>query len=110
MLADNQQKWVDALRSGEYKQCKGRLHDSLGSSHCCLGVLNIVAEQNGVALTFDSGIQADPEAEAWVGLSTGWGEYRGGSLMANNDDGLSFSEIADIIESEPEGLFVKEGQ
>lgn len=33
--------WVQALRSGEYKQCKGTLHD--GDGYCCLGVLLKVA-------------------------------------------------------------------
>lgn len=28
--------WVDALRSGEYLQTTGKLHDSVG--YCCLGV------------------------------------------------------------------------
>jgi hypothetical protein len=31
------QRWVDALRSGQYKQGKGFLHR--GNKFCCLGVL-----------------------------------------------------------------------
>jgi len=31
------QKWVDALRSGEYEQAQSKLFD--GSNYCCLGVL-----------------------------------------------------------------------
>lgn len=34
-------KWVAALRSGEFKQCKGTLHNGVG--YCCLGVLLAVA-------------------------------------------------------------------
>lgn len=30
-------KWLAALRSGEYEQTEGRLHDKVG--YCCLGVL-----------------------------------------------------------------------
>jgi hypothetical protein len=28
-------KWVDALRSGKYFQCEGKLKDDKGN-HCCL--------------------------------------------------------------------------
>ncbi len=32
-------KWVKALRSGDYKQAYGRLHDTTTGGFCCLGVL-----------------------------------------------------------------------
>lgn len=32
-------KWVEALRSGEYQQTQGKLHDNTSNSYCCLGVL-----------------------------------------------------------------------
>src|ERR1700722_19140718 len=32
-------KWVAALRSGEYKQGDGKLHNRTDDSYCCLGVL-----------------------------------------------------------------------
>ena len=38
MKKDTKEKWVAALRSGEYKQCQGELKDASGA-HCCLGVL-----------------------------------------------------------------------
>jgi len=38
MNKDTKEKWVAALRSGEYRQCQGELKDSIGA-HCCLGVL-----------------------------------------------------------------------
>ena len=41
MLNPNAQKWVDALRSGEYKQTRGALRgDDEGNEpkFCCLGV------------------------------------------------------------------------
>ncbi len=31
-------QWVDALRSGKYKQTRGYLHE-IGVGHCCFGVL-----------------------------------------------------------------------
>lgn len=37
------QKWIAALKSGEYKQGKSCLHDVEQDTYCCLGVLNEVA-------------------------------------------------------------------
>ena len=41
------QQWIDALRSGEYDQCKGALGkldpDTGAMSYCCLGVLATIA-------------------------------------------------------------------
>lgn len=42
MKADLKQKWVEALRSGEYEQADGALHDARKNSYCCLGVLCVV--------------------------------------------------------------------
>src|SRR6476620_9902297 len=36
-------KWVDALRSGRFKQGQIYLYDSEDSTYCCLGVAEIVA-------------------------------------------------------------------
>jgi len=41
MKKEYAEKWVNALRSGEYGQCKGKLSDGNGS-YCCLGVLNCI--------------------------------------------------------------------
>jgi hypothetical protein len=43
MDADLKAKWVEALRSGEFKQAQGTLHDAKHDSYCCLGVLCKVA-------------------------------------------------------------------
>lgn len=53
MNRENIQKWVDALRSGEYKQGFGYLNqaDKRGESrYCCLGVACEVAIRNGLQL------------------------------------------------------------
>lgn len=39
MDAQIKAKWVEALRSGEYKQGSGHLHDQKTDCYCCLGVL-----------------------------------------------------------------------
>src|SRR5687767_2665019 len=36
MTSEQKAKWLSALRSGEYKQCKGSLHDA--GTFCCMGV------------------------------------------------------------------------
>jgi hypothetical protein len=46
-------KWIEALRSGKYKQTRGRLADRIG--FCCLGVACEVAIENGVKLTKKTG-------------------------------------------------------
>jgi hypothetical protein len=39
MDAQLKAKWVEALRSGEFKQAQSELHDTRNDSYCCLGVL-----------------------------------------------------------------------
>lgn len=43
-------KWVSALRSGEYKQTKGKIRNGnqYGMTYCCLGVLSDLAVKAGV--------------------------------------------------------------
>ena len=120
--------WVDALRSGKYKQTTRWLRDD--DAFCCLGVAcELFRQTHG-----DGEWVTMPDATARVfvldnvhitkilpsrvrtalGLRGNDGEYGASSqakrvsLALNNDRGMSFSEIADIIESEPEGLFLKE--
>lgn len=111
-LTKPQQLWVDALRSGEYKQGKGALQS--GDSFCCLGVACIVAEKHGVPVekvhgrVLGSHLSLQVGVQRWLGLSDCTGIYsKGTSLAGLNDTGVPFSEIADIIESKPEGLFVE---
>lgn len=37
------EQWTTALRSGQYKQCKGRLYRREEDAYCCLGVLGVLA-------------------------------------------------------------------
>ena len=85
MDAQLKSKWVEALRSGEYKQCAGFLENTELKEHCCLGVLCVVA-----------GKEPDHLAYAWLKQATG--DY-GPFVMMNDDDGKSFAEIADYIEA-----------
>jgi hypothetical protein len=127
-LNENARKWVEALRSGEYVQGTRVLTSVIDGAQrdCCLGVACKVAIDNGVQLEVTKGMHCDlacmryndatcgvpEEVRNWLGLTTSLGEgdqrnhtYERFGLYRENDHGKSFAEIADIIESEPEGLF-----
>jgi hypothetical protein len=99
-------KWLKALRSGEYKQTKGRLKDSVG--YCCLGVLcDLHAKETGntwdesgnlPAYFGESGTLPDRVVK-WSGvpdMNPDIPEHY--NLGAYNDVGATFEDIADAIE------------
>lgn len=93
-------KWVEALRSGKYKQAQGKLRTHEGDAHCCLGVL---CEVMGLEPRGPGYFMPD-KALRTVGLNKsvpGLGS-RGVTqayLITMNDSGAPFSEIADWIEA-----------
>lgn len=117
-------KLVEALRSGEFTRTTGKLFD--GESYCCLGVACIVA---GKTFKFE---RRHNEPSFWhtkeegrfgtdtvmseavrhaFGFKTTSGFFGDPDTFENglaimNDFGSSFEEIADVIEREPEGLFI----
>lgn len=107
----NRKLWVAALRSGEYKQGKGYL--CLNDCYCCMGVLcevgGVDKVQTSERLTYaynGESQYAPASAVAFVGLFSSRGDMPNSKpLTLMNDNGASFSQIADIIESEPPGLF-----
>jgi len=118
-------QWVRALRSGKYKQGRRYLRKEISGEDrfCCLGVLcelavkaKVIPEPNKVG----SGYRYKYEGEAhtlplriqkWAGLTDEVGSFKNKkngftSLVFKNDSyKFDFQQIADIIESEPEGLF-----
>lgn len=97
--------WVERLRNGTIPQIQGQLAKGVG--RCCLGVACDIAVELGVIDGYPSGrgSLSDPVRDL-MGLRHRFGQYgydRG--LALENDSGSSFAKIADIIESEPEGLF-----
>ena len=105
-------KWVEALRSGEFEQTAGVLAISTRTAHCCLGVLCEVAIKNGLELSvavpklghsteFDGCAVFLPDHVAeWAGLMR-----KGESVLSSmNDAGKTFAEIADRIEADWEEL------
>ncbi len=115
------QLWTKALRSGKYKQTVGRLNrDNL--EFCCLGIACEVALADGVDLdvsskTVDSeprGLEISyndhtgslPDAVAeWLGIDSDGGlvfedmNDKRLSLAVLNDGGMTFDQIADIIDA-----------
>jgi hypothetical protein len=122
-MNNNTKKWVEALRSGKYKQGKAYLRK--GDKYCCLGVACELAIESGVKVLVDKidnnthyynnkTKKLPREVTDWLGLKTDIGEFDrteqyvyNNSLTNLNDNGKTFNDIADIIESEPEGLFDK---
>lgn len=105
-MNDAAKKWVAALRSGNYSQCAGKLTN--GEGYCCLGVAEKVLNPAGdwghkVHLTEATRIKLGLQSLDGGFDVSGWHNF----LTTLNDRGDSFSEIADIIESEPEGLFME---
>lgn len=112
MDAGVKERWVAALRSGEYKQTTGYLKTDYG--YCCLGVLCDIhdKEQAGSGVNWEAGQDEDrlfwsyltcegtlPERVMdWAQLDNHNPEIEGDSLAELNDGGKSFAHIADLIE------------
>jgi hypothetical protein len=116
IMNDNMKLVLKALRSGEYKQTKAALQDEDG--YCCLGVMcDVYRKETGAELvlspfgrgTLAGGDLGDQEGvREWVGLVHREGDSEGHPTLAelNDSNNCTFSQIADFIESEPEGLLV----
>jgi hypothetical protein len=109
----NARKWIAALRSGEFKQGSNCLRN--GDLFCCLGAACELYRLHAGGPEWDGGLYMEwstvlPETvQAWLGLRSNTGIYsRSNKLALDNDSGKTFAEIADIIESEPPGLFIEE--
>jgi hypothetical protein len=112
------ERWVQALKSGQYQQGQHELHPE-ADSYCCLGVLCELyrAEQGkgewrqgpmgGEHHIFTEGVDGDYETAVlpkavkdWAGMQSSVGEIVGtdDALSALNDEGMEFSQLADLIE------------
>lgn len=125
MKTDVKTKWLDALRSGEYKQGKNVLHDEATDTFCCLGVLCDLAVKEGVVTSEHyehvNRMVTSYDAEGaftvlpikvaeWAGLEDSDDMRRAvnpkvyvssepdGSVAYLNDLGYTFEQIADLIE------------
>ena len=116
------QRWVQALRSGQYSQCRKVLHNKTTNGYCCLGVLcdlfaqekHLDAERDVFYRARDYDQTLPSEVAEWAGLESknpmvAYSTERGEriSLTRLNDGGpwlevapLDFLKIADLIEAE----------
>jgi hypothetical protein len=117
MNPDVKAKWTTALRSGKYRQGHGFLRvkgqNGADDRFCCLGVLCELAVEAGVTKQLNSGYETrygvsgdsntavlPGHVRQWAGMDSHAGSYDNGdrSLTGDNDGGVPFSDIADIIE------------
>lgn len=118
------ERWIAALRSGKFNQTTGVLHRTKehgkdAEGYCCLGVLCELAVAEGVITSrvdsFGDLVAYGPSGhtgflpeavDAWAELTKGYDPVlsSGESLSVLNDDGKSFTEIADVIEADIDAL------
>jgi hypothetical protein len=112
--------FVEALRSGRYKQCRGHMHVRMyGEIHlfCALGVVadlireelkeewHVVLGPAGDQAVEIYGLSALPDKDAWTALLaphhlalTGLTNNNTDELLGMNDNQISFNKIADYVE------------
>ena len=103
--------WIQALRSGKYKQGRLVLHNVLNDSYCCLGVacalfaeqLNLTTTHTEFSISYNDYLSLAPddvvELLQLVDRS-GSNKKNSNSLAALNDSGkYSFDQIADELET-----------
>lgn len=126
MIEAIKDKWVAALRSGEYKQGQNKLVNADGS-FCCLGVLCELAHKEGIVnnkeVIVDEETPLNPgtyydkawaylplSVQDWAGMRSSAGSFfeetnpRERHLSHINDSGASFEDIANTIEKHWENL------
>lgn len=119
MKAELKTKWIEALRSGRYRQAQNVLRDPSGAM-CCLGVLLDVDQPTGWGAErinrfhrhcVEHVNSSDSDAQDFLGLKYRESQGLEFSVIRNgdpakalhvltemNDSGRSFSDIADWIE------------
>lgn len=117
MKPELKSKWLEALRSGKYKQGKGCLLQVMPDGekrYCCLGVLaDLLGATEGGETVTDSSVQPEgqPLSMNFIGggakatmlptsvqldINLGWDQCS--ALADRNDQGYSFETIAREIE------------
>ncbi len=120
----NRKKLVEALRSWEYKQGSGVLYQG-GKTFSVLGVACDLAIKEGVVPDWEYSIDHNcyicdnasfllpNKVKRWLGFKGRYGRYTMNenimfTLGEDNDYGVPFVELAEIIESEPKDLIGKD--
>lgn len=107
MKEEIRDKWVAALRSGEFVQGHYTLYDFSYNSYCCLGVLCELHRREFRSESWILGTPSfyfgheshlPPEVIEWLGIEEDM--YLSSFLMgANDSDGWPFAKIARYIEA-----------
>lgn len=108
MKKEIKDKWVAALRSGDYEQ--GKYKAKIGNKYCCLGVLiDVFLKEKGLtwldrtttkafmgedAINYAQSVYLPKDVADWAALKTPIGVY--GKM--NDFQNKTFNEIADFIE------------
>ena len=93
-------QWTKALKSGKYQQGRGRLRSCDKKEYCVQGVLADLHYQatgrewpdNALAFLSD-------DVRAWAGLTDATSSFHLQKCMSGNDNGETFEELADYIDS-----------
>lgn len=112
MKEEIKDRWVEALRSGKYKQ--GRKVLKKGKNFCCLGVLCDITKDE-LGLEWNARIPASDSLDGerlflplsvkdYAGLSARNPGVGVKALSDMNDTGVKFNRIADLIEKHWEEL------
>ena len=113
MKPEIKERWVKALRSGEYEQTTGILHGDEG--YCCLGVLcDLYAKEHDVFWNYNSNtmrydmfgedLNLPLKVVEWASVNRNPAVVQEGmgttTLSFMNDGGFDFNQIAQIIEEQ----------
>lgn len=103
LRSDIKTAWLEALRSGEYKQGYGYLYDERENSFCCLGVLCRVKHPEDDLDKIDMYAMPAEIYKEFQFEDADWGlkckvDGEMEDLAELNDHGRTFLAIADIIE------------
>lgn len=94
MNAEIKKKWIEALRSGDYRQGFGGLKKE--DCFCCLGVLCQIKDPEGwIGPRWHGAMNILPVEEAYK-IDLKWASQL--TLIDKNDAAVSFIEIANWIE------------
>lgn len=124
-IGPNQEKWLQALESGEYEQGVGFLLCT--GKYCCLGVGCELSgaskdgtDNSRLAHSFDDEYRKAPQRTVdWLGLKSPWGffgghdhldckdGFRAGDLADANDHETTFPEIAAFCRENPSIVFTE---
>lgn len=115
------EKWVKALRSGQYKQGYNRLGNAAECSFCCLGVLCELAANEGIverhvmgaSVLYDEAADGLPASvQKWADMVSCVGHVEARDdfentfdlVTLNDEEGMTFDAIASFIEENVDRL------